>query len=234
MKNKILTLLVAGASCFVAFVAFSKEKENQSTNSTTSKTEQKAVSEADKDSTKTSSGTADVKKQDALEVISLGAGCFWCIEAVIERIKGVESADSGYMGGHVKNPTYEQVCTKTTGHAEVCVVKFDPKVISLEKLLDAFWELHDPTTLNRQGNDRGPQYRSAIFYYNDDQKKIAEASKKKAASKFDDPIVTEITKASEFYVAEDYHQDYFENNKNAPYCRVMIVPKLKKMGLLKD
>jgi peptide-methionine (S)-S-oxide reductase len=231
MKNTLLTLLVAGASVLAAFVAFSKEKEKTKKESET-KIEKKAVSETE--STKTEGDTAGVDKQDPLEVISLGAGCFWCIEAVIERIEGVVSAESGYMGGNVKNPTYEQICEKTTGHAEIVKVTFDPKKISLERVFDAFWELHDPTTLNQQGNDKGPQYRSAIYYYSAEQKKAAEESMKKAASKFDDPIVTEITKASDFWPAEDYHQDFFTNNQNYPYCRALIVPKLKKMGLLKD
>lgn len=231
-KNVILTLLVASASLLAAFIAFPNEKPKD-TKAVTEKFDKKEEAKtAATDETK--SGAAGLEKAEALEVITLGAGCFWCIEAVIERIKGVESAESGYMGGHIKNPTYEQVCTKLTGHAEVVVVKFNPKVITLDRVLEAFWALHDPTTLNQQGNDKGPQYRSAIFYYNDEQKKTAEASMKKAASKFDDPIVTEITKAAEFYPAEEYHQDFFENNQNYPYCQVMIVPKLEKLGLLKD
>ncbi|MEM0895927.1 MAG: peptide-methionine (S)-S-oxide reductase MsrA [Verrucomicrobiota bacterium] len=169
-----------------------------------------------------------------METATLGAGCFWCIEAVLERIKGIGDVESGYTGGHVKNPTYEQICEKTTGHAEVVRVKFDPEIITYEELLKVFWELHDPTTLNRQGNDVGPQYRSAIYYHSEEQKKIAEKSKEEAQSAFKDPIVTEITEAPVFYSAEGYHQDFFTNNQTHGYCRAIIWPKLKKLGLLKE
>jgi peptide-methionine (S)-S-oxide reductase len=166
------------------------------------------------------------------EVITLGAGCFWCTEAVFQQQPGIISVTSGYMGGSVKNPTYEQVCTGETGHAEVLRVVFDPKKTSLEKILEVFWHAHDPTTLDRQGNDRGTQYRSAIFYYTDEQRKIAVRSKEEASKIFEDPIVTEITKAGEFYPAENYHQDYYKLNKGKnPYCSVVIAPKLKKLGL---
>jgi peptide-methionine (S)-S-oxide reductase len=168
-----------------------------------------------------------------LETITFGAGCFWCVEAVLERLEGVESAVSGYMGGSVDDPTYEQVCTGETGHAEVVRVTFDRSKLPLEELLDFFWILHDPTTLNRQGADRGTQYRSAIFYHSEAQRAAAEASKAKAdaSGKFSDPIVTEITPASTFYEAEAYHQAYYEENPNAGYCRYVIHPKLKKLGL---
>lgn len=171
-----------------------------------------------------------------MEKITLGAGCFWCIEAVLDRIKGVESVVSGYMGGDTENPTYEQICTGTTNHAEVVEVTFDPEVISFDKLMDVFWQLHDPTTLNRQGFDVGTQYRSAIFYHNDEQREIAEASKKKwdAAGKFKSPIVTEITAASVFYPAEMYHQEYFAKNPRDRYCRANILPKFQKLGLLQE
>jgi len=166
------------------------------------------------------------------EIATLGAGCFWCIEAAYRQIDGVYSATSGYMGGTLKNPTYEQICDGDSGHAEVVQVVFDPKKLSYEKLLSWFWNLHDPTTLNRQGNDAGTQYRSAIFYHSDAQKKIAEASKAAAKADFTDPIVTEITKASEFYPAENYHQNYYNENKSKnPYCRFVIEPKLKKLKL---
>ena len=166
------------------------------------------------------------------ETATLGAGCFWCIEAAYRQLDGVYSATSGYMGGTVKNPTYEQICDGDSGHAEVVHVVFDPKKISYEKILAWFWDLHDPTTLNRQGNDAGTQYRSAIFYYSDAQKKTAEASKAAAKANFKDPIVTEITKASEFYPAENYHQNYYNENKSKnPYCRFVIEPKLKKLKL---
>ena len=178
----------------------------------------------------------DVQANAELETITLGAGCFWCIEAILDRVKGVESVVSGYMGGDIKNPTYEQVCTGRTGHAEVVQVVFDPKVISLDGLLHIFWQLHDPTTLNRQGADVGTQYRSAIFYHSPEQKETAEKSKAKwnASGKFNAPIVTEISAISEFYKAEDYHQEFFARNPGNPYCNYNIPPKLKKLGLLKD
>ena len=166
------------------------------------------------------------------EVITLGAGCFWCIEAAYRQLDGVISATSGYMGGTLKNPSYEDICNGGSGHAEVVQVVFDPKKIPLEKILAWFWDLHDPTTLNRQGNDVGEQYRSVIFYQTDAQKKIAEASKAAAKANFTDPIVTQITKASDFYPAENYHQNYYNENKSKnPYCRFVIEPKLKKLKL---
>lgn len=166
------------------------------------------------------------------ETITVGAGCFWCVEAVFQRIEGVESAVSGYMGGHKQDPTYKEVCTGETGHAEVVQITYDPKVVSLEKILDVFWIAHDPTTLNRQGADVGTQYRSAIFYADEAQKEAAEKSKAAAdaSGKFRDPIVTEITPASTFYPAEDYHQEFYELNKTYPYCRAVITPKLEKLG----
>jgi peptide-methionine (S)-S-oxide reductase len=169
---------------------------------------------------------------DTTQTATLAAGCFWCVEAVLQRIQGVEKIVSGYIGGSVPSPTYDQICEGTTGHAEAVQVTFKPAVLSYEKLLEVFWQLHDPTTLNRQGGDVGTQYRSAIFYHSDEQKKLAEASKKKHQSDFKDPIVTEITKAAVFYPAEDYHQNYFNLNKDKnPYCRVVIWPKLKKLGI---
>jgi peptide-methionine (S)-S-oxide reductase len=169
---------------------------------------------------------------EGAEYITLGAGCFWCTEAVFQQIPGVISITSGYMGGTTKNPTYQDVCTGQTGHAEVSHIVFDPKKTSLEKILAVFWEAHDPTSLNKQGADTGTQYRSAIFYNNDAQRQIAEKSKAEASKEFSKPIVTEITKAGEFYAAENYHQDYYRLNKNSnPYCRMVISPKLKKLGL---
>ena len=166
------------------------------------------------------------------EVITLGAGCFWCTEAVYQQIPGVISVTSGYMGGTAKNPSYMEVCTGTTGHAEVAQIIYDPKVTSLDKILATFWHIHDPTSLNRQGADSGTQYRSAIFYHTDAQRAVAEKSKAEAAKEFSKPIVTEIAKATEFYPAELYHQDYYQLNKNRnPYCRAVIAPKLKKAGL---
>ena len=166
------------------------------------------------------------------EVATIGAGCFWCIEAALKQLDGVRSVTSGYMGGHVDNPTYEQVCAKDSGHAEVVQVVFDPQRISYQKILAWFWKLHDPTTPNQQGNDIGPQYRSVIFHHSDEQKMAAEASKKAAAADFPKPIVTEITKATTFWPAEKYHQDYYFQNKGKNgYCRLVIEPKLKKLDL---
>jgi peptide-methionine (S)-S-oxide reductase len=166
------------------------------------------------------------------EVATVAGGCFWCVEAVYKKLDGVISVTSGYTGGTKKNPTYEDINRHDTGHAEAVVVVFDPKKITYERILAWFWDAHDPTTLNRQGNDVGDQYRSAIFYHSEEQKKIAEASKAAASANFKDPIVTEITKAAEFYPAENYHQDYYELNKTKnPYCRYVIEPKLKKLKL---
>ena len=167
-----------------------------------------------------------------LEIATLGNGCFWCTEAVFERLEGVERVVSGYSGGHVKNPSYKEVCNGTTGHAEVCQIHFDPNTISYDEILDVFWHTHDPTTLNRQGNDAGPQYRSAIFYHSEAQKESAQASKDKMdnSGEFNDPIVTEITEFNIFYEAEDYHQDYFANNPNQPYCTFVVAPKVKKFN----
>lgn len=166
------------------------------------------------------------------ETVTLGAGCYWCIEAALCQLDGIYSVTSGFMGGHLQNPTYEQVCGGDTGHAEVVQVVFDQEKITFEKILAWFWELHDPTTLNRQGNDVGTHYRSAIFYQTESQRIIAEASKSAAQEQFKNPIVTEITPASEFYVAPGYHQNYyFENKSKNPYCRFVIEPKLKKLKL---
>jgi len=167
----------------------------------------------------------------AREVATLGAGCFWCVEAVLEQLDGVESVRSGYMGGHVEDPTYKAICTGQTGHAEVVQVEFDPSVISYDAVLAWFWQLHDPTTLNRQGADVGTQYRSAIFVHSEEQREAAARSLDAAQPEHDAPIVTEITDASTFYVAEDYHQDYYRGNKRQGYCRMVITPKLKKLGL---
>lgn len=166
------------------------------------------------------------------EIATLGAGCYWCIEAALKQLDGVFSVTSGFMGGHVPNPTYEDVCTGDSGHAEVVRVVFDSKKISYPVLLDWFWKLHDPTTLNRQDNDVGTQYRSIIFYHSEEQKKAAEASKAAVAAKYDDPVVTEISAASAFYPAPDNHQDYYFQNKHKnPYCVFVIEPKLKKLKL---
>ncbi len=163
---------------------------------------------------------------------TFGAGCFWCTEAVFEGIAGVKKVTSGYMGGKTPDPTYRQVCTGRTGHAEVAQIAYDPAVVSYETLLGLFWKMHDPTSRNRQGADTGTQYRSAIFYHDEEQKKIAVAAKKEldASGKLKRPVVTEIVPAKTFYPAEDYHQDYFKNNRTAPYCRTVIEPKLEKLN----
>jgi peptide-methionine (S)-S-oxide reductase len=166
-----------------------------------------------------------------MEKATLANGCFWCTEAVFQRLKGVHSVISGYTGGARPNPSYEQVSTGATGHAEALQIEFDPQVISYETLLDIFFATHDPTTLNRQGNDVGTQYRSAIFYHNDEQKKVAQEKilELETDKAFADPIVTEITPLETFYDAEDYHKNYYENNKDKPYCTYVIRPKLQKL-----
>lgn len=165
-----------------------------------------------------------------LDTITLGAGCFWCVEAVFQSLNGVEKVVSGYSGGHVKHPSYKEVCNGTTGHAEVCQITYNPKLISIPELLQVFWQTHDPTTLNRQGNDVGTQYRSVIFYHTPEQQKLAqrykdELTKSKA---FAHPIVTEITPYTNFYPAENYHQDYFNLHGEEPYCQFVIQPKVDK------
>jgi peptide-methionine (S)-S-oxide reductase len=165
------------------------------------------------------------------ETATLASGCFWCTEAVLRRLKGVESVTSGYTGGNLPDPTYEEVCSGATGHAEAAQVEFDPDVISLDTLLDVFFATHDPTTLNRQGNDAGTQYRSGIFYHSEAQKLAAEAAIQRVedSKEYSDPVVTEVTPFSGFYPAEQYHQDFYENNRNYPYCRVIIDPKVSKL-----
>jgi peptide-methionine (S)-S-oxide reductase len=163
-----------------------------------------------------------------LEVATLGGGCFWCTEAVFQMLPGVKSVTNGYAGGTKENPTYKEVCSGDTGHAEVIQIAFDPKVISYEKLLETFWEAHDPTTLNQQGADRGTQYRSIILYSSDAQKAAAEKSKAEAQKHFSKPIVTQIVPLKKFYRGEDYHQDYYRNNPDAGYCRAVIRPKVEK------
>jgi peptide-methionine (S)-S-oxide reductase len=162
------------------------------------------------------------------ERATFGGGCFWCLEALFQTIDGVKSVTSGFAGGTVANPSYEQVCTGTTGHAEVIQVEYDPAKISYEKLLNYFWQAHDPTTLNRQGDDVGTQYRSVILCHNEAQKLAAEKSKTAAAHLYQNPIVTQIVPLTQFYRAEDYHQNYFRNHRQAPYCRLVIRPKLDK------
>lgn len=175
--------------------------------------------------------TTQIQAQEKkLEEATFGAGCFWCVEAVFELVEGVEHVESGYSGGHVKDPSYREVTTGRTGHVEVARIIYDPSVVSFEVLLEVFWHTHDPTTLNRQGNDIGTQYRSVVFYHNEEQKQIAEASleKTEASGLWDDPIVTTIEPLKNYYVAENYHQNYYENNPNAGYCSYVIAPKIAK------
>lgn len=165
-----------------------------------------------------------------MEIATFAAGCFWCVEAQYQQLEGVEKVESGYLGGHIDNPTYKQVCTGTTGHAEACNVYYDPSKITYDELLAAFWMAHDPTQLNRQGNDVGTQYRSAIFYHNDEQKQKAEDYKRKLNDEnaFSGPVVTEISPYTTFYKAEDYHQNYYNENGNESYCVFVVKPKLDK------
>ncbi len=164
------------------------------------------------------------------EKITFGNGCFWCTEAIFQQVKGVVKSTSGYSGGHVENPTYEQVCEKNTGHAEVIQIEYNPAEVTVDELLEVFWQTHDPTTLNRQGNDVGPQYRSVVFYHTEQQKERAEYYKKKldASGAFGNPIVTTIEPFTNFYLAENYHQDYYNRNGNQPYCYFVIRPKMEK------
>lgn len=165
-----------------------------------------------------------------IDTATFGAGCFWCVEAVFQRMEGVLSVKSGYTGGTVKNPSYKEVCNGTTGHAEVCQITFDRTKVSFDELLEVFWKTHDPTTLNRQGNDYGTQYRSAVFYHNEEQKILAEKYKDEInkSGAYPSPIVTEITQFSVFFPAEDYHQNYFNENGDEPYCKFVIQPKVEK------
>ncbi len=195
---------------------------------------------AQKANTKAADKKAEAKKQtvnkdsmnktENLETITLGAGCFWCVEAVFQQLKGVEKVVSGYSGGHVENPTYEQICEKTTGHAEVCQVTWDTTVLSLDELLEVYWQTHDPTTLNQQGADKGPQYRSVVFYHNEKQKAILEKYKTalNTSGAYDAPVITAIEAFTKFYAAEDYHQNYYNNNTSQGYCYYVIRPKLEK------
>jgi peptide-methionine (S)-S-oxide reductase len=194
-------LLIAGSSC--------GQKSKQATSTTT---------------------MANESAREGLAIATFGSGCFWCTEAVFQNVEGVEKVESGYSGGKVKNPTYKEVCSGLTGHAEVIQVHYDTAKVSFEELLEIDWKTHDPTTLNRQGADEGTQYRSVVFYHNEEQKKLAEKYKAELdkSGAFDNPIVTEISPYTEFYKAEDYHQNYYNLNGNAPYCSYVIQPKLEK------
>ncbi len=212
MKHFLLISLISllGASCNSAQVAPKKESDmpNQTPTAATADTLQPA-----------SGHTA---------LATLGGGCFWCVEAVYQELNGVLKVESGYSGGSVSNPNYNQICTGTTGHAEVAQITFDPAVVSYKEILEVFFTVHDPTTLNRQGNDVGTQYRSVIFYHSPEQKTVAEAAKSAAAELWDDPVVTEISALEKFYKAEAYHQNYYKSNPSQPYCVYVVGPKVKK------
>lgn len=216
----------------VAIIAGSSPYRNQQETKQPSAGQKTPVNAGDTPESKLTASEGPVTAdEEQSTVATFGGGCFWCVEAVFLELKGVSSVESGYMGGTTENPTYQQICTGNTGHAEVIQVKFDPKVISFEKLLEVLFLTHDPTTLNRQGNDYGTQYRSAVFFHDEKQQKSAEAIKKRLddAGVYPDPIVTEITAASTYYPAEDYHQNYFARNPNQPYCQAMIPSKLQKV-----
>ena len=173
----------------------------------------------------------DKKSKQIFEQATFGAGCFWCVEAIFERLEGVADVSAGYTGGKMEHPSYEDVCSGETGHVEVIQLDYNPQIIGFEQLLDIFWKSHDPTTLNRQGADMGTQYRSAIFYHSDKQREIAEKSLQVAdrMEMYENPIVTEIIPLTTFYLAEIHHQDYYRRNSNAPYCKVVVQPKIKKL-----
>ncbi len=213
LKSKIAVTWVA-AIFFITACGQNKSTNNQST----------------MNSAETSKIMNETSSNQTIDTATFGAGCFWCVEAVFQRLNGVLSIKSGYSGGTVKNPSYREVCNGTTGHAEVCQIVFDKTKISFDELLEVFWKTHDPTTLNSQGNDFGTQYRSAIFYHNDEQKQKAEKYKKELneAKVYPNPIVTEISAFTNYYPAEDYHQNYFNQNGNEGYCRFVIQPKVEK------
>ena len=219
MKTKLLYMLIAPI-CVAVIILFIVVNQNEADSLT-------STVEPGKEENMNSGDNTD------LETAVLGGGCFWCLEAVFERVEGVVGVRSGYAGGDVENPSYQEVCSGSTGHAEVVEITFDKKLISYSEILDIFWLAHDPTTLNRQGNDVGTQYRSIILYTNDEQKKLAERSKAEASEKvkLTKPLVTEIVPLTDFYPAEEYHQDYYDNNRGQGYCIFVIHPKLKKLGL---
>ncbi len=210
---QFVTPILLATMCLVGYGADGKKKN--ALNVKVSMTEQELI---------------DWAKSKGLETATFGTGCFWCTESCLQQLKGVEKVVSGYSGGHVDNPTYEQVCSKLTGHAEVVQVFYDPAVVSYDKLLEKFWMIHDPTSKNRQGADVGPQYRSVIFYHNEEQRDKAESYKKKLdeAKVYNKKIVTEIEPMTKFWPAEDYHQNYFNLNPQNPYCQAVVGPKLEK------
>lgn len=217
------TLMIACVLATVATSACAQQNSEKGSNAVTTPDER-----ANENLLAAADDATDGEEKEA--VATFGAGCFWCVEAVFQQLEGVTAVESGYSGGRVKNPTYKAVCTGRTGHAEVCQIRYDPTKISFEELLEVFWKTHDPTTLNRQGNDVGTQYRSVIFYHNDKQKQLAEKYKKKLdeAGIWRSPIVTEISPLINYYKAEDYHQNYFRENPRQGYCQFVIMPKVAK------
>ncbi|HUG69238.1 MAG TPA: peptide-methionine (S)-S-oxide reductase MsrA [Pirellulaceae bacterium] len=223
MLNQPLHCLLLLVGCVVAIGC------NMSNQISTAEVE--PMSEIPSDASVQTAAATDEINPETTEIATFGAGCFWCVEAVFKQLDGVVSVESGYTGGHVVNPTYEQVCSKTTGHTEVCRITFVPAKISFEELLEVFWQTHDPTTLNQQGADVGPQYRSAIYYHDDRQRELATKYKQALdeSGAFRAPIVTEITAATVFYKAEDYHQDYYALNPYEGYCAYVVKPKVDKV-----
>ena len=227
----ISALFVIAGGCTNQGLSESSAAETNRIEATTVNAEESGLKDkSEANNTEQDVNSAEAKPDKALEIATFGSGCFWCTEAVFQRLKGVEKVTSGYSGGHVENPTYEQICEKTTGHAEVVQITYDPDVVSFKELLEVFWKTHDPTTLNRQGNDVGPQYRSAVFFHNEEQQALAEKYKEKLneSGAFESPIVTEITKYKNFYPAEGYHQNYFNLNPRQGYCAFIIAPKVEK------
>jgi len=223
-------------ACFMGPAGDSSAKAQEKTKPSGDSSNASSSSEPGKDNgSEASNKNSKEKSKPKMEKATFGGGCFWCLEAVFERIPGVTSVVSGYAGGTVPSPTYEMVCSGLTGHAEVVQITYDPSVAPYEKLLKVFWACHDPTTLNQQGPDFGTQYRSVIFYHNDEQKKAAIKSVDEltAAQAFGDPIVTQLQPLPRFFPAEAYHQNYYRLNRNAPYCQAQIVPKLRKLKLIK-
>ena len=219
MKRKSIVKIAVTFVAAIFFISACGQTKTQATNQTTMKTEE----------TNLKTKAAD-PNGPTIDTATFGAGCFWCVEAVFQRLEGVISVKSGYSGGSVKNPSYREVCSGLTGHAEVAQIVYDKSKISFDELLEVFWKTHDPTTLDSQGNDHGTQYRSAIFYNSQEQKEKAEAYKKElnAAHVYPDPIVTEITPLTNYYPAEDYHQNYYNQNGNEGYCKFVIQPKVEK------
>lgn len=220
MKNKSgIKIAVTFVAAIFFISACGQSKTTETKNKATMKTEEVS-----------SKATHESPANQTIDTATFGAGCFWCVEAVFQRLDGVISIKSGYSGGAIKNPSYREVCSGSTGHAEVCQIVYDKSKVSFDELLEVFWKTHDPTTLNAQGNDHGTQYRSAIFYHNDEQKTKAEAYKKELneAHVYPNPIVTEIVPFTNYYAAEDYHQNYYNQNGNEGYCKFVIQPKVEK------